>query len=204
MAIQDKTFFDENIDKVNKKVNIILFCTIPVPVVFAILRTALIAAVQNTVATICITVASDIISEQILGNETERTINDYLYDYYDTAISSFKVGFITGAAAGTFKYAKFYRASGDSISSKVSASQRFQVRMDVVNDKYSNMVITDLPELATEKAKIVMILENTDFSSKGIANNVLRMSWGDVFTKKVRNAGIKHTFTRIKEVVQDG
>ena len=37
MAIQDKTFFDENIDKVNKKVNIILFCTIPVPVVFAIL-----------------------------------------------------------------------------------------------------------------------------------------------------------------------
>ena len=37
MTMQDKSFFDENIDKVNKKVNIILFCTIPVPIVFAIL-----------------------------------------------------------------------------------------------------------------------------------------------------------------------
>ena len=37
MSINDETFFNENIVNVNKKVCKILFCTIPVPVVFAIL-----------------------------------------------------------------------------------------------------------------------------------------------------------------------
>ena len=37
MSINDEAFFNENIVNVNKKVNIILFCTIPVPIVFAIL-----------------------------------------------------------------------------------------------------------------------------------------------------------------------
>lgn len=37
MSNNDETFFNENIVNVNKKVNIILFCTIPVPIVFAIL-----------------------------------------------------------------------------------------------------------------------------------------------------------------------
>ena len=37
MSNNDETFFNENIVNVNKKVNTILFCTIPVPIVFAIL-----------------------------------------------------------------------------------------------------------------------------------------------------------------------
>ena len=36
MSNNDETFFNENIVNVNKKVNTILFCTIPVPIVFAI------------------------------------------------------------------------------------------------------------------------------------------------------------------------
>ena len=37
MSLTDKSFFNENIVNVNKKVNIILFCTIPVPIIFAVL-----------------------------------------------------------------------------------------------------------------------------------------------------------------------
>ena len=37
MSNNDETFFNENIVNVNKKVNTILFCTIPVPIVFAFL-----------------------------------------------------------------------------------------------------------------------------------------------------------------------
>ena len=37
MSINDETFFNENIVNVNKKVCTILFCTIPVPVIFAVL-----------------------------------------------------------------------------------------------------------------------------------------------------------------------
>ena len=37
MSINDEAFFNENIVNVNKKVCTILFCTIPVPVVFAAL-----------------------------------------------------------------------------------------------------------------------------------------------------------------------
>ena len=169
-------------------------------VVFAILKTALISAAKTVPITLCLTLASDVVSEQILGNETKRTWDDYLYDYYDTAVAGFRAGFISGAMAGIGRYRKFHKATGDPLSSKVSASQRFQARMDVVDDTYSNMVITDLPELATERANIVMSLEHTDFSTKGIANNLLHMSWGDVFSKTVQRAGLNHAFTIIKEV----
>ena len=37
MSINDEAFFNENIVNVNKKVCKILFCTIPVPIAFAIL-----------------------------------------------------------------------------------------------------------------------------------------------------------------------
>ena len=167
-------------------------------VVFAILKTALIGATKTVPTTLFLTLVSDVASEQILGNETKRTLNDYLYDYFDTAVASFHAGFVSGAVVGTLRYRKFYKGAGDPLSSKVSASQRFQSRMDVVDDTYSNMVITDLPELATERANIVMSLEHTDFSTKGIANKLLRMSWSDVFLQTIKRVGLNHTFTAIK------
>lgn len=48
MSIDDRTFFNENIVNVNKKVNVILFCTIPVPIIFAILSAAGIWIVPNS------------------------------------------------------------------------------------------------------------------------------------------------------------
>ena len=48
MSNNDETFFNENIVNVNKKVNTILFCTIPVPIVFAILSAINVWIVPHT------------------------------------------------------------------------------------------------------------------------------------------------------------
>ena len=48
MSNNDETFFNENIVNVNKKVNTILFCTIPVPIVFAFLSAINVWIVPHT------------------------------------------------------------------------------------------------------------------------------------------------------------
>ncbi len=153
-------------------------------VVFAILKTAIWTGVKSIATSIAVSFVIDEVKENVLGIEINETLNEKMYRYYNSAIDAYYIGFITGALAGTLRYGKFYKATGDTLSSNISPSQRMQMKLNALDSRYSGGLLNDSMAARLEYDQMNMIIQTTDYSSAAIANNVIACTMKDSFIIK--------------------
>ena len=163
-------------------------------VVFAVLKGAIITGLKASLGSLVIAVGIDLAKEHLLGQELNETIEERLLRYTTTALDAYSMGVIGGAIAGNLRYRKFFKATGDTLSSNVSSSQRMQMKLDALDNKYSGGLLDDSMAARNEYEQLRLTIQSTDYSSKSIAKNVIisardRSSWlkksMKVFTKAV-------------------
>ena len=161
-------------------------------VVFAVLKGAVIQGLKASLGSFVIAVGVDLAKEHLLGQELNETIDERLLRYATIALDAYSVGVIGGAIAGNLRYRKFFKATGDTLSSNVSSSQRMQMKLDALDSKYSGGLLDDSMAARSEYESMRLTIQSVDYSSRSIAQNVIvssrnRSSWlkkaMKVFTK---------------------
>lgn len=177
------------------------FISIAVPglgtVCIAIMKTAIITGLTNMVTTTVSTMLIDYAKEEFLGIELNETFNERVHRYVITALNAYSLGVVTGAVAGGIRYAKFEKTSGLNLSSRTSASERMQYRLDMLDKDYPASLIDDSMSARQEYEKYKMIIESTDYSLGSISKNVVYCTGKDVRNVK----RVMNVFGKAEELV---
>ena len=163
-------------------------------VVFAVLKGAVIAGLKASLGSLIVSVGVDLAKEHLLGQELNETIEERLLRYATTALNAYSAGVIGGAIAGNLRYRKFYKATGDTLSSSVSASERMQMKLDALDSKYSGGILDDSMSARYEYESLRMTIQSTDYSSNAIAKNI-------IISPRGRCAWLKKAMTSFTKVV---
>lgn len=152
--------------------------------VLAIMKTAIITGLTSMVTTTVIAIGTDVIKEEVFGIELNETLNERVHRYVITALNAYSVGVVTGALAGGIRYKKFSNNSGLNLSSKATATDRMNYRLDMLDKQYAGGLLDDSMAARMEYEKYKMAIESTDYSLKAIQKNVIFCTGRDVRTAK--------------------
>lgn len=151
-------------------------------VMVAILKGAIISGLKSAGLSLVVSIGVDMAKEHLLGQEINETIEERLLRYATTAANAYSGGVLLGAVAGNMRYRKFFKATGDTLSSNITPSQRMQMKLDALDSKYSGGLLDDSMAARSEYESMRLTIQSTNYSSGKIAKNVIisskdRSSW---------------------------
>ena len=146
----------------------------------AIMKTAIITGLTSMVTTTAFAIGTDLFKEHVLKEELNESLNERVHRYVITALNAYSVGVVTGALAGGIRYNKFSKSTDLNLSSKATATDRMNYRLDMLDKQYSGGLIDDSMTARMEYEKYRMMIESTDYSLGAIQKNVIYCTGRDV------------------------
>ena len=126
------------------------------PIVFAIVKAAVLNGAKRFFKSAIISVGMDLIS----GESFKTTVIDNLHKHLENAVNGYNKGLVSGVISGTLNYKDHIKITGDNLLTKNSRSAKLQIKLDELNDKYPHYLLEDSMAARMEYEKQVLTLTN--------------------------------------------
>lgn len=160
-------------------------------VFIAVLKVAVTQGIIAAGTSIVVSVGIDLAKEHLFGQEINEALEERLFRYLVTAINAYSVGAISGAIAGNIGYRASTKVTGDTLSTKLTANDKLQLKLDALDKQYASL-IDDSWTARLEYEKLRMNIQSAYNSGKA-TKTVVACSRRDNFiisnTMKLFGAG---------------